>query len=43
LMHAVKRFHLRSGSLLLRVVYNDTVIPWRVVTVFFDRAGRRHR
>ena len=26
---------------ILRVVYNPGVQPWRVVTVYFDRAARR--
>jgi hypothetical protein len=39
--HAMKRFHIAGGSMVLRVVYNHTVSPWRVVTAFFDRRGRR--
>lgn len=38
---AALRHHLlgivENDSRVLRVVYNFTVAPWRVVTVFFDR------
>jgi hypothetical protein len=41
LTHALRRFYRRHGSVVLRVVYNHTVSPRRVVTAFFDRrAGR---
>jgi len=43
LMHAVKRFHSRGRSIVLRVVYNVFVTPWHVVTVFFDRRLSRRR
>jgi hypothetical protein len=43
LMHALKRFHSEPASAVLRVVYNVSVTPWRVVTVFFDRKLRRKR
>ena len=39
--HAIKRFHVASGSMILRVVYNHTVSPWLVVTAFFDRKARQ--
>jgi hypothetical protein len=29
------------GDLVLRVVYNETVLPWSVVTAFFDRKASR--
>lgn len=28
------------GGRVLRVVYNDSVRPWRIVTVYFDRTQR---
>lgn len=28
------------GDRILRVIYNDTVNPWRVVTAFFDRSQK---
>src|SRR5689334_20851656 len=37
LVHALKRFHFQNTSAILRVVYNATVTPWYVVTMFFDR------
>jgi hypothetical protein len=40
LTHAIKRFFYRGNSTMLRVVYNHTVVPSRVVTVFFDRKNR---
>jgi hypothetical protein len=43
LMHAVKRFHFAHGSAVLRIVYNVTVTPWHVVTMFFDRRLSRKR
>jgi len=43
LMHALKRFHFRGRSRVLRVVYNVMLIPWHVVTVFFDRRLSRRR
>jgi hypothetical protein len=40
LQHALGRVPERSDR-ILRVVYNDTVRPWSVVTIFFDRkAGK---
>ncbi len=40
LRHALGRIPER-GDLILRVIYNETVSPWSVVTAFFDRrAGR---
>ena len=39
LRHASGRVAEREGR-VLRVVYNDTVVPWRVVTVYFDRTQR---
>jgi len=35
--HAIKRFHRRGGSVVLRVVYNYRTKPHRIVTAFFDR------
>ena len=43
LRHALKRFRRRRGAMILRVVYNYTVKPVRVVTVFFERLTRRKR
>jgi hypothetical protein len=43
LMHALKRFQFGRGSAVLRVVYNVTVTPWLVVTIFFDRKLSRKR
>ena len=40
LRHALGRIAERDGR-VLRVVYNETVIPWRVVTAFFDRSMRK--
>lgn len=39
LRHALGRIPERSDR-VLRVVYNETVHPWRVVTAYFDRAMR---
>ena len=39
LRHALARIPER-GDRVLRVVYNETVHPWRVVTAYFDRAMR---
>ena len=39
LRHALGRIAEREGR-VLRVVYNGTVVPWRVVTVYFDRTPR---
>lgn len=39
LRHALGRVPER-GDRVLRVVYNETVRPWRVVTAYFDRAMR---
>ena len=41
LEHALKRFHGRSGPNVLRVVYNATVLPVKIVTVFFEYPRRR--
>ena len=42
LRHALGRIPER-GDKILHVVYNETVKPWSVVTVFFDRkAGRKY-
>jgi hypothetical protein len=41
LRHALGRIPERHDK-ILRVVYNETVKPWSVVTAFFDRkAGRK--
>lgn len=42
LLHALARIPERDGR-VLRVVYNHTVTPWRIVTVYFDRTQRRKR
>ena len=34
--HALGRIP-EHGDSVLRVVYNKTVKPWRIVTVYFDR------
>lgn len=39
LRHALRRIP-EYGDRILRVVYNETNEPWRVVTVFFDRTMR---
>lgn len=39
LRHALGRVAERDDR-VLRVIYNETVEPWRVVTAFFDRAMR---
>lgn len=39
LRHALRRIPEYSDR-ILRVVYNETNEPWRVVTVFFDRTMR---
>ena len=39
LKHALGRIPERAGR-VLRVVYNDSVVPVRVVTVYFDRTQR---
>ncbi len=39
LKHALGRIPERAGR-VLRVVYNDSVVPIRVVTVYFDRTQR---
>jgi hypothetical protein len=36
LRHALVRIAERDDR-VLRVVYNETVTPWRIVTVYFDR------
>jgi len=38
--HALARIP-EHGDRVLRVVYNSTVKPWRIVTVFFDRRAAR--
>ena len=30
------------GNRVLRVVYNERTVPWRIVTAFFDRNAGRH-
>ncbi len=40
LRHALARIQ-EYDHRVLRVVYNDTVEPWRIVTVYFDRSLRR--
>jgi hypothetical protein len=40
LLHALLRIPERDGR-VLRVVYNPTVTPWRVVTVHFDPGQRK--
>jgi hypothetical protein len=39
LRHALGRIP-ENGNRVLRVVYNHTVAPWRIVTVYFDRGMR---
>ena len=39
LRHALGRIPERDDR-VLRVIYNETVEPWRVVTAFFDRTMR---
>ena len=39
LRHALGRIAERDGR-VLRVIYNETVVPWRVVTIYFDRTMR---
>lgn len=39
LRHALGRIAER-GDRVLRVVYNHTTDPWRIVTVYFDRTQR---
>ena len=39
LRHALRRIPEQDDR-VLRVVYNETVHPWRVVTAYFDRAMR---
>lgn len=39
LRHALGRIPERDDR-VLRVVYNETIHPWRVVTAYFDRAMR---
>ncbi len=39
LQHALGRVRERDDR-VLRVVYNDKTDPWRIVTVYFDRAMR---
>lgn len=41
LRHAIKRFHVSGDSTVLRVVYNHTMLPWVVVTAFFERKAKR--
>ena len=40
LYFAMRWAGFRRGMTGLRVVYNETVHPWRVVTAYFDRAMR---
>jgi hypothetical protein len=39
LRHALGRIE-EHGNRVLRVVYNETVVPRRIVTVYFDRTMR---
>ena len=39
LRHALGRIPERDDR-VLRVIYNETVQPWRVITAYFDRAMR---
>jgi len=39
LRHALGRIR-EYGDRVLRVVYNDSYQPWRIVTVYFDRSVR---
>ena len=39
LKHAIRRISTNGGR-VLRVVYNDTVDPRRIVTAYFDRTLR---
>jgi hypothetical protein len=40
LQHALKNV-LEFGGRVLRVVYDRSTTPWRVMTAFFDRSQRR--
>ena len=40
LLHALRAIPDR-GDQVLRVVYDPSSKPWRVITVFFDRRARR--
>lgn len=39
LRHALGRI-AECGDRVLRVIYNDTTTPWRIVTAYFDRTMR---
>ncbi len=39
LLHALARIP-EYGDRVLRVIYNRTSSPWRIVTVYFDRSQR---
>jgi hypothetical protein len=39
LRHALARIP-EYGDRVLRVVYNQTTVPWRIITVYFDRTQR---
>lgn len=39
LRHALARIP-EYGDRVLRVVYNETTVPWRIITVYFDRTQR---
>ena len=39
LLHAMAAIPDREDR-VLRVVYNKNVVPWRIVTAYFDRAWR---
>ncbi len=39
LRHALAPIPERDGR-VLRVVYNETTVPWRIVTAYFDRTQR---
>lgn len=40
LRHALGRVPEHEGR-VLRVVYNETTVPWRIVTIYFDRNQRK--
>lgn len=39
LCHALGRIP-EYGDRVLRVIYNPTIEPWRIITVYFDRTQR---
>lgn len=40
-LHHALRSIPEHGGRVLRVVYNGTTSPWRIVTAYFDRRERR--